>query len=73
MFLVVVFAGGGFLLGLLVGRWWALAGAAAAGIWIALWEEVEIPGWLYGLLAGGLAGLGVAVGVFLRRRLSTRP
>jgi hypothetical protein len=69
--LVLIFGGGGLLLGLLLGRWWALAGAIAAGIWIGIVEEVEIPGWLYGLLGGGLAALGIALGVFLRQRLAT--
>jgi hypothetical protein len=50
--LELIFAGGGFLLGLLLGRWWALVGAVAAGIAIGLTEEAEIPGALYGLLAG---------------------
>ena len=42
--LVLIFGGAGLLLGLLVGRWWALAGAIAAGLWIGVAEEVEIPG-----------------------------
>jgi hypothetical protein len=69
--LVLIFGGAGLVLGLLLGRWWALAGAIAAGLWIGIAEEVEIPGWLYGLLGGGLAALGIALGVVLRRRLAT--
>jgi hypothetical protein len=64
---------GGLLLGLLVGRWWALAAAVAVGLWIGLIEEVEISGALYGFLAGGVAFLAIAVGVFVRTRLRGQP
>ena len=57
------------MLGLLVGRWWAVAAAVGVGLWIGIAEEVEIPGWLYGLIAGLIAAGGIIVGVFLRRRL----
>jgi hypothetical protein len=70
--LVAIFAGGGLVLGLIVGRWWALLGAVGVGLWIGLWEEVEIPGWFFGLLAGGLALVGIGVGVLLRRQFSGR-
>ena len=42
MFLVAIFAGGGLLVGLLVGRWWALAAAVGFGIWLGVVEEAEI-------------------------------
>jgi hypothetical protein len=71
--LELIFAGGGFLLGLLVGRWWALAAAPLTGLFIGLWEKVEIPGWLYGLLAGGLVAIGIALGVALRAPRRARP
>jgi hypothetical protein len=35
------------------------------GLWIGIAEEVEIPGWLYGLLAGAVAAAEVAVASFL--------
>jgi hypothetical protein len=44
MAFVVVFAGGGFLLGLIIGRWWALAAAVGVGLWLGLTQEIEIPG-----------------------------
>jgi hypothetical protein len=68
--LVGIFAGGGLVLGLLVGRWWALLGAVGFGLWIGLSEEVEISGWFFGLAAGVLALVGIGVGVALRRALS---
>ena len=36
--------GAGFILGVLVGRWWALAPALGFAVWIATASEVEVPG-----------------------------
>jgi hypothetical protein len=72
MSLVAIFAGGGLLVGLLVGRWWALLAAVGVGIWIGVWEEVEIPGWLYGLAASLFVAGGIALGVFIRRGVPRR-
>lgn len=58
---------GGFLLGLVLGRWWALAAALPVGVWIGLAEEVEVPGWFLGAAYAILAGAGIAAGVVLRR------
>jgi len=53
----------GFVVGLLVGRWWALAAALAAGVWITLSTGVdEVPPWFLGLVYGGFAGAGIALG-----------
>ena len=62
---------GGFVLGVGVGRWWALVGSAAVGVYFAIWSEVEIPGWYYGLASAAVAGVSIAVGV-LSRRLAGR-
>ncbi len=60
----------GFGVGLLVGRWWALAVALATGIWITLSTGVdEVPPWFLGLVYSGFAGLGIALGVLARPRL----
>jgi hypothetical protein len=59
----------GFLLGLAVGRWWALAAAVAVLIWI--WSSTgvdEVPHWLLGCLYGGIAAIGIAGGVAVRQR-----
>jgi hypothetical protein len=50
-----------------VGRWWALFAALAAGVWIGLVEQVEVPGWFLGAVYAILAGGGVAAGVLLRK------
>src|SRR5262249_17175012 len=58
---------GGFLLGLGLGRWWALVGSAAVGISFGIWSEVEIPGWYYGFASAAVAGASIGAGVLLRR------
>jgi hypothetical protein len=40
--------------------------ASGAGLWIALTEEVEVPGWHLGLGYAALSGVGIALGVGLR-------
>jgi hypothetical protein len=72
MSLIVIFAGGGLVVGLVIGRWWALLLAVGVGIGIGGWEEADIPGWSYGFLASLFVAAGVALGVFLRRGLPRR-
>jgi hypothetical protein len=64
---VAILIGVGFVLGFAVGRWWALGLAACVGIWIAAWEEIEIPGWYYGLASAAVCGAAIAFGVAARR------
>ena len=64
---------GGMLVGLLVGRWWALAAPAAVGIGIAGLSEIDVPGWILGVGYALIGAVGVAVGVLVRRRLGNRP
>ena len=64
------------MLGLLVGRWWALVAAAGVGVWVALSEEIELDGWFLGLGYALLAAVGIALGILTRRyagRLHDRP
>lgn len=69
-YLIVVAAG--FILGLVVGRWWTLSAAAAIGVWIALVTGVdEVPPWFLGTAYATLAAFAIAVGVSVRKR--TRP
>ena len=70
--LYAVFVFGGFILGLIVGRWWALAAAAALGAWIAVNTEVEIPHWILGAWYAALSAAGIAAGVAIRRRVLSR-
>jgi hypothetical protein len=68
MILYLVLVGGGFIIGLVLGRWWALLASVGIGLWIGLGEEVEVPGWYLGLAYAALSGLGIALGILLRRR-----
>jgi hypothetical protein len=63
----VVLVGAGVVLGVIVGRWWALLAAAGLGVWVALTEEVEVDGSWLGFGYAGLAALGIIAGVSLRR------
>ena len=65
LYVALVF--GGLILGLIIGRWWALAGAAALGAWMALITEVEVPGWYLGAGYATLTAVGIAAGVGARR------
>jgi hypothetical protein len=55
------------VLGLIVGRWWALLAAAGVGVWIGMTEEVEVSGWWLGAGYAAFAALGIAAGILLRR------
>lgn len=59
---------GGFVLGMSLGRWWALIGAVAVGIYFGIWSEVEVPGWYYGLASAFVTGASTTVGVLVRRK-----
>jgi hypothetical protein len=68
--LYLVLVGGGFFAGLVVGRWWLLVLPACLGLWVALSEEVEVPGWFLGFAYAALSAVPVALGVLTRRRLA---
>jgi hypothetical protein len=57
---------GGLILGLIVGRWWALTAAAAVWLVIALTGDFDGPAWAVGIGMALLAALGVAIGVLIR-------
>lgn len=59
----------GVVIGLVVGRWWALVAAIAFAAWIWRTMEVEAPSWVLALGYGGIAALGIAGGVVVRSRL----
>jgi hypothetical protein len=65
--LVGVLVGAGFVLGLVVGRWWALTAAAVVGVVAALFEEIEVEGWFLGLVYAVLAAIGISIGILIRR------
>jgi hypothetical protein len=72
-----VIEGLAFLLGLVVGaavgRWWALLLAVAPALWVWATFEVEVPSWFLAIGYGGIAALGVAAGVAIRRFAKRAP
>jgi hypothetical protein len=56
----------GLVVGLLVGRWWALLAAVGVFLWIGTSVEVEVSPWLLALVYAGLIAAGIAAGVLLR-------
>ena len=68
-----LFALGGFVLGLVVGRWWTLAAALGVGLWIAIATPVDaVPPLFLGAVYGALVAAGIVVGIVLRRGLRGR-
>jgi hypothetical protein len=67
--LALILIASGFVLGVAVGRWWVLSASVAFGIWIGASEEVEVSSWLIGFGYGGLAAIGIAIGLLVRRGL----
>lgn len=59
--------GAGFILGVLVGRWWAVAPAVGFGVWIAIVSEVEVPGWFLGVMYGVIGCASIGTGIAVRR------
>ncbi len=64
---VVGLAGASVVLGLVIGRSWALLGPAVVGVMSAVDNRIEGPRWWVGLFYGGVAALGVLGGILLRR------
>jgi len=56
------------VLGLVVGRWWALVAALAFAAWAWVTLDVEVPDWVLALGYGGIAAIGIAIGVLIRKR-----
>jgi hypothetical protein len=69
MVIAPMIIGAGFILGVLVGRWWALAPAAALGVWIGIVSEVEVSGWFLGFMYGVVGCLSIGTGVVVRRAI----
>jgi hypothetical protein len=60
----------GFILGLLVGRWWAVTPAVGFGVWVAIASHLdEVPGWLLGIWYGAIGCMGVVTGIAVRRAI----
>ena len=64
---------GGLVLGLVIGRWWALLGAVGVAVWLAVVSEVEVSRWFLAAAYGVAAAVSIAAGVLLRRIGGRRP
>lgn len=64
---------GGLVLGLVIGRWWALLGAVGVAVWLAVVSEVEVSRWFLAAAYGVAAAVSIAAGVLLRRVGGRRP
>ena len=64
--IAIVFLVLGLVLGLAIGRWWALVLAIGPGLWVGIGADVDIPDWALGLLYFGITAAGIAAGVALR-------
>jgi hypothetical protein len=57
----------GFVVGVVVGRWWALVAAIIFGAWIWSESTLEVSAWFIGSAYAGIAAAGIAAGVLLRK------
>ena len=56
----------GLVVGIVVGRWWALLAPVAFGVWVGLVTHVEVGGLFLGTAYALISGAGTAAGVGLR-------
>jgi hypothetical protein len=64
----VMFIGGGFIVGLLTGRWWVLLVCLIPGVWAGVtYTSLEVNSWWFGVVFGAMTALGVLLGVGTRR------
>ena len=61
--------GAGFIVGVLVGRWWALAPALGFAVWIAIASGLEVPGWFLGLMCRRYRVRDIATGIVVHRAI----
>jgi len=66
--LVAIFFVGGFLIGLAVGRWWAVAFSIPVAVAIGTHTELEVPPVAFGATCGAITAASIASGVLIRRR-----
>ena len=70
----LVAIGVGFVIGLIVGRWWALLAGVAFAFWIGATTDVdEVPPWFLALGFGVVAVGAIAAGVAVRRGFQRDP
>jgi hypothetical protein len=69
---VSVLLAAGFIVGLALGRWWALIGAVVIGIAVGFTSEVEVSPIVLGVGYGLVSAFAIAMGVALRRTIGRR-
>jgi hypothetical protein len=69
---VPVLLAAGFLVGLALGRWWALFGTIVVGIAVGLTSEVEVSPIVLAVGYGLVSAFAIAMGVALRRTVGRR-
>jgi len=69
---VSVLLAAGFIVGLAVGRWWALIGAVVIGIAVGFTSEVEVSPIVLGVGYGLVSAFATPMGVALRRTIGRR-
>jgi hypothetical protein len=69
---VPVLLAAGFVVGLALGRWWALIGAVVVGIGVGFTSEVEVSPIVLGVGFGLVSAFAIALGVALRRTVGRR-
>jgi hypothetical protein len=63
----IILIGGGFLFGLIIGRWWSFAAPTAVGLWAGMtFTELEVSAAWIGFAFAGMAALGVLAGLVAR-------
>lgn len=67
--LTIVALAAGFIAGLAIGRWWALAVPVAGGVVVGLTSELEVDPVFLGGAVAVLGALACAAGILVRRRL----
>ena len=66
--LVPALIAGGLVLGLVIGRWWALVGAVGIAVWVLLaWDDLEVSRSFLAAAYGAIAAVSIAAGVLVRR------
>ena len=69
---VPVLLAAGFIVGLALGRWWALFGAGVVGIAVGLLSDVEVSPIVLGVGYIVVSAFAIAMGVVLRRTVGRR-
>ena len=64
--IAIVFLVLGLVIGLAIGRWWALVLAIGPALWVGVGADVDVPDWVIGALYGVITAAGIALGTLAR-------